>query len=417
MTSEERVLLAIALKEAWAAAPENIKARIKPLLDAAHEQLRVFLDTGQPPHDPNIPHQLLLVQSLLTNDQDGLLKRLDSQTALAVGITVAAGGEIWGTGKYQQLDPLWVGAFAEWAGHLILGKHKFPEGAPNVLTMPDQVTIALAGGFGTGNFGTDPAPSKKIAGHIASLKPDYTIHLGDVYYAGTSGEEMKNFVNDWPRGSRGSFTMNSNHEMYSGGKPYFQEAVGGEVFQLQAPYSFFALENANWIVVGLDSAYYADEHSLYMDGSLGSSAQVPFLQGLAKKGKKVIVLTHHNGLPEDGSVPAGGAAPTKLWAEVMSAFQGSPPPACWYWGHVHAGVVYKTQPNGLLCRCAGHGALPWGLASELGNNPNVVWFEHTKAGDPADPVRVLNGFVLLKLDGSSFTETFYNENGGVAWSP
>ena len=415
ITSEERALLAALLKAAWAAAPENIKARIQPLLDAAHEQLRVFLDTGQPPHDPNIPHQLLLVKSFLTDDQDGFLKRLDAQTALAAKVTVSPGGEIWGTGKYQQLDPFWVGAFAEWAGHLIFGKHKFPSGTPSIITMPSQITIALAGDFGTGNFGIDPAPSKKIAGHINSLKPDYTIHLGDVYYAGTNGEEVKNFVNDWPKGARGSFAMNSNHEMYSGGKPYFQIAVGGEVFHLQSPYSFFALENSDWIVVGLDSAYYADEHSLYMDGSLGSNAQSTFLQSLAQKGKKVIVLTHHNGLPENGSVPSGGSAPTKLWAEVMSAFQGSPLPVCWYWGHVHAGVVYKPQPNGLLCRCTGHAALPWGLASELENNPNVIWFERSNAGDPSDPARVLNGFVLLKLDGSSLSETFYNENGGVAW--
>ena len=415
MTTLEKELLAKLLQDAWAAVPENIKARINPLLDAAHEQLRVFLDTGQAPHDPVIPHQLLLVRSFLTNDQDGLLKRLDAQTAQPAAVSVSAGGEIWGTGKYQQLDPFWVGAFAEWAGHLILGKHKFPEGAPTVLVMPGHVTIALAGDFGTGNFGADPAPSKKIAGCIAALKPDYTIHLGDVYYAGTGGEEKKNFVNGWPKGSLGSFTMNSNHEMYSGGNPYFQEAVGGEVFHLQAPYSFFALENSNWIIVGLDSAYYADEHDLYMDGSLGSNAQSSFLQDLAKKGKKVIVLTHHNGLPEDGSVPANGSPPTKLWAEVMRSFAGSPPPAYWYWGHVHAGVVYKPQANGVLCRCAGHGALPWGLASELENNPNVVWFERTKAGDPTDPVRVLNGFVLLKLDGANFTETFYNENGEVAW--
>jgi hypothetical protein len=89
--------------------------------------------------------------------------------------------------------------------------------------------------------------------------------------------------------------------MYSGGDPYFNLAVGGPVFNaLQSPYSFFALENSKWIVVGLDSAYDANVLKLYMDGSLGTNAQIPFLKDLANKGKKIILLTHHNGVPENG---------------------------------------------------------------------------------------------------------------------
>ena len=52
--------------------------------------------------------------------------------------------------------------------------------------------------------------------------------------------------------------------------------------------------------------------------------------------KKVILLTHHNGLAEVAST-------TGLWDQVMSAFPEGQGPACWYWGHVHAGVVYRTQ--------------------------------------------------------------------------
>jgi hypothetical protein len=90
-------------------------------------------------------------------------------------------------------------------------------------------------------------------------------------------------------------------------------------------FSFFARENANWIIVGLDSAYNANVLKLYMDGSLGANSQFPFLQGLAKKGKEVIVLTHHNGLPENGAGILGhmhvGAAHKPL--------NGRPLPAPW----------------------------------------------------------------------------------------
>jgi hypothetical protein len=299
-----------------------------------------------------------------------------------------------------------------------LGKSKFPAGQPQVIPMAEEVTIAMAGDWGTGDWGTDanPAASTKVGKLIAAQNADYTVHLGDVYYAGTSAQETANLMKIWPKGSSGSFTLNSNHEMYSGAGPYFTGVVGQPPFQLQAPYSFFALENSNWVIVGLDSAYYGDENALYQDGALDAAVQIPFLQAQARKGKKVILLTHHNGLLENGDIPAAGTPQAKLWDSVMQAFQGSPPPSYWYWGHVHAGVAYNPV-NGILCRCNGHGALPWGTASELQNNPKVAWVENCSAQDPDDALRLCNGFAVLSLAGVNISETFYDETGRVAWTP
>jgi hypothetical protein len=402
------------LKVAWALLPADKKAAIQPMIDAAHNQLQSYRTTGSaPPHDPTVSHLLTLVKAALTDDADGTAAALPELQPGAVEIDVDSGGAIWGTGKYQQLDPGWLAATAAWFEHLIAGKYSFPQGTPGVVSIPDQLTIAIAGDFGTGNWGTpaNPAASTKIAARaIPGLAPNLTIHLGDVYYEGSASEETNNLVSLWPKGSGPgtSFTMNSNHEMYSGAKPYFEQTVNNPLFAAQKPYSFFALENSNWVIVGLDSAYYADELTLYMNGSLGTGAQVEFLKQQAQKGKKAILLTHHNGLAEDGSGPTG------LWKEVMSCFPAGSGPAYWYWGHVHAGMVYQPQ-SGVQCRCAGHAALPWGYASEL-ENPNVAWFEKRKAGDPDDNLRVLNGFTLLQLAGADMNETFYDENGGVAWS-
>jgi hypothetical protein len=420
LTDAQRDALIARMKTAWANLPDDKQAVLKPLIEDAHQQFGNFLDTGTPPE--HRVHQILRMKSYLTDDWDGRVEQLDHPPAAeAIEIKVGPGGEILGTGKYQELDPLWeLVAGTVWLENL-LHKHPFPPGTPAIIPIPDQVTIALAGDFGTGNFGADDSPSTKISKFIPSLNPQLTIHLGDVYYAGTSGEESSKLMNFWPKGSSGSFTLNSNHEMYSGGGPYFNEAVGGPVFnKFQSPFSFFALENSKWIIVGLDSAYNAGVLSLYMDGSLGDNAQLPFLQGLAQKGekekKKLIVLTHHNGLPENGVQPS---VPLKLFTEVMSAFRGVSPPAYWYWGHVHAGVAYEPldDQNGLLCRCVGHSALPWGLASDLQTSPKVQWFEKCNAKDPEDPLRVYNGFVLLRLDGTNLTETFYDETGHVAWTP
>jgi len=398
------------LKLAWDLLPAAKKAAIQPMLDAAHEQLRGFVNNGQATHMPGVAHQFLLAKSALNGDQEGLAAALPEPQTKDIEIKVGPDGSIWGTGKYQQLDPCWVESAAIWIETMILGKHPFPAGQPAILPMPDDVTITIAGDWGTGEFGNGTAPAIKIKNAIPNSNPDYTIHLGDVYYAGTSSQETDQLVNLWPAGSAGAFTLNSNHEMYSGAKPYFNEAVASRLFRLQSPYSFFALENSNWIVVGLDSAYFGDEDKAYLDGSIGTGAQVAFLRQVANLGKKVIVLTHHNGLTQDGS------ATTALWNEVMGAFPNGSAPVYWYWGHVHAGIVYVPQANGTLCRCTGHGALPWGLASE-DQNAHVAWFETRNAGDPEDPLRVFNGYTVVQLSGASLTETFYDENGNVAWTP
>jgi hypothetical protein len=285
---------------------------------------------------------------------------------------------------------------------------------PVIVSIPGTVQICLAGDWGTGNWraGSNPAPSTNVSSQLAALKPGVTIHLGDVYYAGTSDEEQHEFVNLWPKGSIGSLALNSNHEMYAGAHPYFK-ALAGPPFGSQNGCSYFALENSNWVIVGLDSAYFSPEIGLYMDGSLsppGGGTQENFLQNQVAKGKKVIVLTHHNGLSDDGS------SNTSLWSQVMSAFPTGKGPSYWYWGHKHMAVVYKPQDSsGVLCRCCGHGALPWGQASELANSPNVQWYEDRSANDPDIKQRVLNGFAVLSLNGLIIQETFYDENGGVAW--
>ena len=403
------------LQKAWAALSPDQRRRIAPLLVKAHQQAVQFSQTKVAPQaDPTVKHQLLLAQSAITNDQEGVLGNLEAGVVVDVG----PGGEIWGTGKYQNLDPGWTEAAAVWLENLVLGKRPFADSTPQTISVPNSVQIAMAGDWGTGDWRTaaNPAPSTDVRKHIAFLQPHLTIHLGDVYYAGTNDQEKHLLVDLWPKGSLGALTLNSNHEMYSGAKPYFQVALAANLFADQQQRSFFALENDNWVIVGLDSAYYSNAEGLYLDGALyaegGPQLQVDFLRSQAAKGKKVIVLTHHNGLTEDGSKP------TALWSQVMSAFPEGGAPAYWYWGHVHAAVVYQPQthgPTNVLCRCCGHGALPWGHALELANNPNVVWYENRLAKDPDIPQRVLNGFAVLYLDGPNINEVFYDENGGAAW--
>ena len=103
------------------------------------------------------------------------------------------------------------------------------------------------------------------------------------------------------------------------------------------------------------------------------------------------------------------------------------PPALWYWGHLHNGIVYdnmfdaKTRRRFVTKgRCCGHAAIPfgngWGLEDGHGNNLGNILY-HARSADTAlpgttgpDPVnpRVRNGYALvtLRADGG-FTESFY----------
>jgi Calcineurin-like phosphoesterase len=402
-------VIASRIRSAWAGLSGEQQKAISPTLLAAHQQAVTASSAKVAPSlNPAANHNLLLAHAALTGDSDSVVYSLEA----GVVVEVDPAGQIWGTAKYQQLDPGWTEAAAVWLEHVFRSKHAFSNDPP-VIKIPDSVQIALAGDWGTGDWrsAANPSPSSDVARHLAFLQPHITIHLGDVYYAGTGDQEQHLLVKLWPAGSIGALTLNSNHEMYSGGTPYFDVALASPLFGMQKNCSYFALENTDWVIVGLDSAYYASEAGMYLDGSLGTDgAQVNFLKAQVAKGKKVMVLTHHNGLSQDGKVK------TLLWDQVMSAFPPGQGPTYWYWGHVHAGVVYSTQnTGGVLCRCCGHGALPWGQSSELADNADVTWYEHRSAHDPDIPERVLNGFAVLYLSGPNIHEVFYDENGGVAW--
>lgn len=432
--------LAVRLKSAWQALNEKDPAkaaRVANLLNLGHAELLSELDLREPrmeafvqPH--HVPRELLFMKAVL-EDQHGVLaaaagKALAQQEQLAQGIAAkqpGPDGTLPGFAKFHHHDLGWLECGVIWLENMVAGlKFNFGTLQPSIIPIDNKVQIAMAADFGTGDWGSifNPAASTKIRGHIVRMKPEITIHLGDVYYAGTQSSEAGNLTSVWPAGGWGSFALNSNHEMYPGGIAYYNEALGAPLFQKQQKRSCFVLENDNWIIVGLDSAYFSDEETFYMFGDLGPSdgIQAKMLADLAKKQKRMLILSHHNGLELDGSVPSREAWPdglgSKLWYEIQESLQSNDKPVYWYWGHQHAGVVYKhSESANLFCRCIGHGALPYGNASVLDNSPNVIWHERTPANDPHDPERLLNGFAVLDLNAAQITETFYNENSAIAW--
>ena len=410
--------LRVAFAKLTAAQQQKVKTFMLQCYDDMQRDLEVATGraSGSAPTDDFGSEGVAQAYALLFEDPQKLsvlVEIADKHRQLGDAPSIKPGGEIMGIGKYEQLDPLWAECVVVWLVNYLL-RVDFPHGT-NIVQIPDQTTIAMAGDWGTGPIpGTGPTPSlalMKIIGQ--NLKPEYTVHLGDVYYAGTPEEEHDNFLPAWVAGTKGSFSLNSNHEMMAGGHGYFGTLLADPRFAAQEGLSYFALENSNWIIVGLDSAYFADRDKMYSPGALDTEYQLPFLTKMAEKGasekKRVMVLTHHNGFSYDGGKP------NTLWKQVCSAFPDGSGPDFWYWGHAHVGAVYPER-SGTAARCCGHGGLPWGLASGLEKakgKGDVVWFETT--ANLERPPQVYNGFAYLELDEGTIKETFYDQTGSKSW--
>jgi len=153
--------------------------------------------------------------------------------------------------QFSPIDPGWAEVAWEKFKILLNGNHKFiSHKSPTDFCFPmdDEVTIAIVGDWGGGNNA-----AQEVAAQIKKCSPDYVIHLGDVYYAGTEREVQNRFLNYWPAPDAPgrSFALNSNHEMYSGGYGYFDITLK----QFKQPASYFSLSNKNWRFIGLDTGY------------------------------------------------------------------------------------------------------------------------------------------------------------------
>ena len=355
-------------------------------------------------------------------------------------ITFATYDQGWFTAFYNMVQTL-INSW--WYNNGTFPLPANPTPIPLSGTNANTITIAMLGDWGSGDAGAIAAMNM-----VKNLNPDYIIHVGDVYYAGTPlatdpngksyigpGQEQNNLVNLWPATDKNgnsytgrSFTLNSNHEMYTGGNGLFLDALkakatppgSGSVFAAQKGMSCFALSYGGWTILGLDSAFNAEVTNAFMYGSLDGNTpvQIPWIQQLGLTPQQTIVLTHHTGFAFDCS------SSYTLWNQVQSALGADP--YAWYWGHVHSGIVYSdtvnipVSPNqktpfstNTYARCLGHSGLPYGYATTLEGNSNVAW-QVAQGSNPLPTGLLPNGFVLLTLQTGSngvlnkITEAFYD---------
>jgi len=359
-------------------------------------------------------------------------------------------GDVYGSGTYEQLDKGWAWTlkndlmnhiskrFGKGYGIADFARRDWKKPVALQPGSEGKVRIAIIGDWGSGKYklnGLDgkSGPACAVMDTLGSLTqhPDYLIHLGDTYYSGTgpyrspSSEATHNLVDIlklYPKLAMSGrcFTLNSNHEMYGGAYGYFNLALKDPLFSAQQGCSYFALEFGDWIIAGIDSAYF-DPSSLYMQGGLGDKSKNPqyqFLQQVKASGKKVILMSHHTALSTDGGSPS-----KYLWKDVTSVMK----PDYWYWGHIHLGAVYsKNAYSGeMKTRCIGHSSMPFAIPPGMEKcQGNIDWYSKTPL-DSSTKLQALyysrprakNGFSVLTLSENAVTEEIYEiGNKNPIWS-
>lgn len=276
-----------------------------------------------------------------------------------------------------------------------------PPPAPQAI--PDNARIAVFADWGTGLYGA-PAITKCIEGLD---RCDVVLHLGDTYYSGENDEIRDRLIGAWPKRSNGTLNraLNGNHEMYSGGKGYF-EAITTFFHQ---PASCFALQNSKWILICMDTAY--EDFDL-------DPKQVAWIKAMvaAAGTRKLILFSHHQPFSQ---LDSQGPNLQVALADLLNTQRIH----AWFWGHEHRLVLYEPHSKwGFKGRCVGNGGYP-GFRDDLPNaHGDLYQWLTLPAQLQAPQARLLDGpnfwvtqdplgfsphgYVVLDFDGDTVTETY-----------
>jgi hypothetical protein len=313
----------------------------------------------------------------------------------------------------------------------------------------NTIKISLVGDWGTGTY-----EAWEIAKAMAAFVPDYTIHLGDVYYVGDDEEVKENFLGTaadqytpvyFPQGTVGTFTMLGNHEMYGGGGPYFSEMLqycNTGTGQKQST-SFFCLETPQWRIIGLDTGYNSVGAPIL--GSIPIIKKIPWFGANCKLQNELLAWLSTNVKPQQNKKPTLLLSHHQYFSAYADEAFGTPAKqlkdffagqeVVWIWGHEHRLTIYdKFPPKGdVVCygRCLGHGGMPVELGTPDTKKAPVTFVDPRRDYPVGDGTNAgWNGFVNLTISGATltldyrdlnnqqlFVESFVgNPNGSVQYS-
>lgn len=323
-------------------------------------------------------------------------------------------------GRFTPDDPNWVIKIAEaMLTHLAIPVHPFNQ-QPAVHPITDDARLVLVGDWGTGlRRARDVAALMAIdvAEGRAAGRDVHVIHLGDVYYSGLRSEYRHHALDLWPvtdqQAADGvtSWSLNGNHDMYSGGHGYFRTMLADPRFSLQQapdrePTSYFRLVSPSWDFVGLDTAWRDNRLSKGLVGVL-QNPQAQFVNAIAEENpqRKLGFLSHHQYIsvysPEDIGTELGEKLAPTLDARKVTA---------WWWGHEHRCMGFEASGGVRFPRCIGHGGVPTTPLPEGPIPKPGTWLENTSFIED-NQCWTHFGYAVLDLDGDRIDVRYRNDDG------
>jgi hypothetical protein len=250
--------------------------------------------------------------------------------------------------------------------------------------LADDARLVVVGDWGTGlprARAVAALMQAKIAEALAGGRQVHVLHLGDVYYSGLEYEDRQRFLDLWPvtgeQAGAGvtSWSLNGNHDMYSGGFGYFGTLLADPRFRHQRSpdgqtTSYFRLRSPSWDFIGIDTAW---------DSDVASSGRVAVLndpQGkyvadvAAQSQRKLVLFSHHQLVSVYDKPDVGSTLPDKL-APVLSSDRIT----AWWWGHEHRAITYEAASGVRFPRCLGNGGVPIRPTPDppAGSSPDITW--------------------------------------------
>jgi hypothetical protein len=316
--------------------------------------------------------------------------------------------------QFGVTDPGWIECVIDGFQTLLHGKAAFVQhqNLPDFLfAIDDQITIAIVG-----DWGADNDAAKAVAKQITARHPKIVIHLGDIYYAGQRNE-AESSLRMWPLADpttgavppHTSFALNGNHEMFSGGRPYFETVLP----KFGQPASYFGFRNSHWQILAFDSAYV--EHRLLPPDDSADARLHSQWNWLVDKMRNstlpTILLSHHEPVSAFAQEHSDG---TKLRSDFQKFIAAAGRPVFgWFFGHEHRCTIYDDPNIPYSARLIGNGCIPH-TAPPPDQKPepgcesfSTMNFAENANGD------AMSGFALLKFDDDQIDIQYINEDGSL----
>jgi hypothetical protein len=338
----------------------------------------------------------------------------------------AAGAECWRQYRDSAASPSQRAPLDNKAMARCGAKHS---GADARSAASTQVRLALTADWGSGTYESQIVSDLMIN----ATAPDYTVHIGDIYYVGEVKEVRANVLGEvvspnvrngvlFRRGAKGMFAFQGNHEMYSRGHGYFAHqlpqcgVVDGKGKPLGQKASYASLETPFWRVIGLDTGYNTyTAKAVHNPDNKQPESVIDWLKNIIKltdpsDRRGLIILSHHQ---YRSAFDKEYLSSPKQLAKLLGDRR-----VIWLWGHEHHLAWYDlgaSKDVGLQCygRCIGVGGFPIDIiktpkdARSSGIVAQDTRVYETEVGTLGTVPIGFNGWSTLHLEGPSATIDYY----------